>query len=115
MLTVEVAGGGFAGAQTAGAVNDLLREAIKFYPTLRKDMLRIVLVHAGDIILPELGESLGRYAQKQLGRRGVEIRLKTAVSGYDGKELKLNDGTKRIQMAEPSAQGGGGPPSDPCL
>ena len=67
-------------------------------------MLRIVLVHAGDIILPELGESLGRYAQKQLGRRGVEIRLKTAVAGYDGKELKLNDGTKRIQMAEPWAQ-----------
>jgi NADH dehydrogenase len=94
MLTVVVAGGGFAGAETAGAVNDLLREAIKFYPRLREDMLRIVLVHAGDIILPELSESLGRYAQKQLGRRGVEIRLKTAVTGYDGRELSLNDGAK---------------------
>jgi NADH dehydrogenase len=93
MLTVVVAGGGFAGAETAGAVNDLLRKAIRFYPTLRKDMLRIVLVHAGEVILPELSESLGRYAQKQLGRRGVEIRLNTAVAGYDGRELRLNDGT----------------------
>ena len=94
MLTVVVAGGGFAGAETAGAVNDLLREAIKFYPHLREDMLRIVLVHAGDVILPELSESLGRYAQNLLSRRGVEIRLKTAVTGYDGKNVTLNDGAK---------------------
>jgi NADH dehydrogenase len=94
MLTVVMAGGGFAGAETAGAVNDLLREAIRFYPTLREDMLRVVLVHAGEVILPELGESLGRYAQKQLGRRGVEVRLKTSVTSYDGKELTLSDGTR---------------------
>src|SRR5260370_31094792 len=93
MLTVVVAGGGFAGVETAGAVNDLLREAIRFYPNLREDMLRVVLAHAGDVILPELSSSLGRYAEKQLGRRGVEIRLKTAVTGYDGKEFTLNNGT----------------------
>jgi NADH dehydrogenase len=94
MLTVVVAGGGFAGTETVGAVNDLLREAIRFYPTLRREMLRVVLVEAGQAILPELGESLGGYAQKQLGRRGVEVRLKTAVTSYDGRELTLNDGTK---------------------
>ena len=94
MLTVVVAGGGFAGAETAGAVNDLLREAIHFYPNLREHMLRIVLVHPGEVILPELSESLGRYAEKQLKKRGVEIRLKTGVAGYDGKELTLSEGTK---------------------
>jgi NADH:quinone reductase (non-electrogenic) len=96
VLTVVVAGGGFAGVETAGAVNDLLREAIRFYPNLREDMLRVVLVHAGEVILPELSASLGRYAQKQLGRRGVDIRLKTAVTGYDGKELTLDDGTSIV-------------------
>lgn len=94
MLTVVVAGGGFAGAETAGAVNDLLRGAIKFYPNLREDMLRVVLAHAGDVILPELSESLGRYAQNCLSRRGVEIRLKTSVTGYDGKTLTLSDGAR---------------------
>ena len=53
-----------------------------------------MVVHPGEVILPELGESLGRYAEKQLGRRGVEIRLKTKVTGYDGKEVTLDDGTK---------------------
>ena len=94
MLTVVVAGGGFAGAETAGAVNDLLREAVRFYPNLKERMLRILLVHQGEVILPELSESLGRYAEKQLGRRGVEVLLKTGVAGYDGKELTLSDGTK---------------------
>ncbi|HEY6292248.1 MAG TPA: NAD(P)/FAD-dependent oxidoreductase [Terriglobia bacterium] len=93
-LTVVVAGGGFAGVETAGAVNDLRREAIKFYSNLDKKMLRLVLVHAGEEILPELTPSLGRYARDQLRRRGVEIRLKTSVTGYDGKEIALNDGTK---------------------
>jgi NADH:quinone reductase (non-electrogenic) len=93
-LTVVVAGGGFAGAETVGAVSDFLREGMKFYRHLKEDMLRVVLVHPGDVILPELGESLGRYAQKQLARRGVEIRLKTKVTRYDGQEVTLDDGTK---------------------
>uniref|UniRef100_Q01VY4 NADH:ubiquinone reductase (non-electrogenic) n=1 Tax=Solibacter usitatus (strain Ellin6076) TaxID=234267 RepID=Q01VY4_SOLUE len=41
MLTVVVAGGGFAGVETAGAVNDLLRAAVHFYPNVKEDMLRI--------------------------------------------------------------------------
>jgi NADH:ubiquinone reductase (H+-translocating) len=94
LVTVVVAGGGFAGAETVGAVNDLLREVSKFYPNVKKEMIRVVLVHAGKAILPELSESLGLYAQKQLVRRGVEVRLNTAVTGYDGKEISLNDGTK---------------------
>ncbi len=94
MLTVVVAGGGFAGAETAGAVNDFLREAVRFYPRLRENMLRIVLVHPGEVILPELSESLGRYAQTQLKRRGVDVRLRTGVTCYNGKELALTDGTK---------------------
>jgi len=94
MMTVVVAGGGFAGVETVGAVNDLLREALKLYNNLNEDMLRMVLVDAGQIILPELGESLGLYAEKQLSRRGVEIHLNTAVKSYDGKEVVLSDGTR---------------------
>jgi NADH dehydrogenase len=93
-LTVVVAGAGFAGVETAGAINDLLREAMKFYPNLKEGVSRVVVVHPGEVILPELSESLGRYAEKQLSRRGVEIRLKSKVTGYDGKEVVLDDGTK---------------------
>jgi NADH:ubiquinone reductase (H+-translocating) len=93
-LTAVVAGGGFAGAETIGAVNDFLREGMKFYPHLKEPMLRVVLVHPGEVILPELGENLGRYAQKKLAERGVEIRLKTKVTAYDGREVTLDDGDR---------------------
>ena len=93
-LTVVIAGAGFAGIETAGAVNDFLREAMKFYPNLKENMPRVLVADPGDHILPELGISLGRYAQERLARRGVEVRLKIKVAGYDGKEVALDDGTK---------------------
>jgi NADH dehydrogenase len=93
-LSVVVAGAGFAGVETVGAVNDLLREAMRFYPRLREEMLRVVLLDPGDHILPELGKSLGHYAQGRLAARGVEVRLGTRVAGYDGREVTLSDGSK---------------------
>lgn len=93
LLTVVIAGAGFAGAETAGAVNDLMREAIPFYPHLKEEMLRIVLVSSEDRILQELSPSLGRYAVKAMRRRGVEILLNSRATSYNGRELTLADGT----------------------
>src|ERR1043166_2844148 len=75
-LTAVVAGAGFAGIETAGAVNDFLREGMKFYPHLKDNMARVVVVDPGDHILPELGISLGRYAQERLGGGGGGVWLK---------------------------------------
>jgi NADH dehydrogenase len=55
LLNFVVAGGGFAGVETIAAMNDFLREAIRFFPHLREEMLRIILVSSGKGILPELG------------------------------------------------------------
>jgi NADH dehydrogenase len=89
LLTFVVAGGGFAGVETVAALNDFVREALPFYPNLCEDMLRILLVHSGAVILPELGESLGRYTQKVLARRGVEIRLNTRVKSMTENKVFL--------------------------
>ena len=94
LLTFVVAGGGFAGAETIAGVNDFLREALPFYPHLKEEMLRVVLVHPGEVILPELNEKLGRYAQEKLARRGVEMRLKTSVKEVSGREVILSDGER---------------------
>jgi NADH dehydrogenase len=91
LLTFVVAGGGFAGVETVAALNDFVRGALQFYPNLRERMLRVVLVHPGELILPELGESLGRYAQKVLAQRGVEIRLNTRVTSMTENEVCLKD------------------------
>ena len=92
LLTFVVAGGGFAGVETVAALNDFVREALPFYPNLSEDMLRVMLVHSGPAILPELGESLGRYAEKVLARRSVEIRLKNRVKSVTESEVFLADG-----------------------
>jgi NADH dehydrogenase len=87
-----VAGGGFAGVETIGAVNDVMRGGLRWYPNLREEELRIVLVHPQDVILPELGESLGRYTQKKLAERKVEIVTDTRVKSYDGSQVELDKG-----------------------
>jgi NADH:quinone reductase (non-electrogenic) len=92
LLTIVVAGGGFSGVETIASVNDFLRSAIRFYPNLREHMLRLVLVHPGAVILPELGEKLGRYAQEKLKMRGVEIRGNTKVASVTESGVKLTDG-----------------------
>jgi len=91
LLTFVVAGGGFAGVETVAALNDFVREALPFYPNLCEDMLRVMLVHSGSVILPELGESLGRYTQKVLARRGVEVRLSTRVKSMTENSVFLVD------------------------
>ena len=93
LLTVVVAGGGFAGVETIAAINDFLREALVCYPNLREKDLRLVLVHPGAVILPELGEKLGAYAQQKLAERKVEIRVETRVTGISERGVKLSDGT----------------------
>lgn len=93
LLTFVVAGGGFAGVETIASMNDFLRSAIKFYPHLSEEMLRVVLIHPGSVILPELGEKLGRYAQTKLGQRKIEIRVSTKVDGVFERGVKLSDGT----------------------
>jgi NADH dehydrogenase len=89
LLTFVVAGGGFAGVETVAALNDFVRDALPFYPNLSESMLRVVLVHSGPVILPELGESLGRHTQKVLARRGVEIQLNTRVKSMTENKVFL--------------------------
>jgi NADH:quinone reductase (non-electrogenic) len=93
LLTMVVAGAGFAGVETIAAVNDFLREALKSYRNLNEKMLRLVLIHPAALILPELGDKLGAYAQRKLAQRGVEIRVNTKVLSVAGSRIELSDGS----------------------
>jgi NADH:ubiquinone reductase (H+-translocating) len=93
LLTFVIAGGGFAGVETTGAVNDFLRESAAYYPSIRTAEIRVVLVHPGRFVLPELGEELGTYAERKLRERKVEILKGVHVAGYDGATVELSDGT----------------------
>ena len=93
LMTFVVAGGGFAGVETIAAINDFVHHALRFYPNLKNMDVRMVLVHPGSVILPELGEKLGAYAQKKLAARGVDIRVNTKVAGVSDDGVELSDGT----------------------
>jgi NADH dehydrogenase len=92
LTSFVVAGGGFAGVETVGAMNDFLRETVEYYPEIDASKLRVVLVHPDAVVLPELGERLGRYAQEKLQQRGVEVRLGTRVTGYEDEAVKVEPG-----------------------
>jgi len=91
MLTFVVVGSGFAGVETVGAINDLVRESLPHYRRLDPREVRVVLI-GGRSILPELGESLGVYAQQKLRDRHVEIKLGAKVIAYTGGAVRCSDG-----------------------
>lgn len=80
ILTFVVAGGGFAGVELAGALNDFARGILSDYPNLRAEELHIILVHARDRILPELSDSLADYALDRMKARGVSFKLNARLA-----------------------------------
>ena len=91
-LTLVVVGGGFAGVETIAGLNDFVREGLRFYRRLSPPRVRMVLIHAGSVILPELGEKLGRYAQQALTESGVEIITNAKVAECSESGVRLADG-----------------------
>ena len=92
LLTFVVVGAGFAGVETLGGINDFVREAICFYPNLKLELVRTILISSEEFILPELGSKLGAYAQRKLAARGVEIITSTRVTAVRDGMVELSDG-----------------------
>jgi NADH:quinone reductase (non-electrogenic) len=92
LLTFVIAGGGFAGVELAGALNDFAHGILADYPNLTREDLSVVLVHSRDRILPELSESLARYAQQRMEARGVTFRLNTRLTDANRGVVILGDG-----------------------
>jgi NADH dehydrogenase len=78
------------------------------------EQIRVVLLHAGAVILPELPESLGRFAQDLLMKRGVEIRFDTRLQGATADAALLAGGERiatrslvsTVPVGPQSARGG---------
>ena len=86
-LNFVVVGGGFAGIETAGELMDLLLDARKHYPTIHKEDLKVVVLEALGMILPGFNEKLADFAKDKMIERGIDIKLKTAVTSFDGNEV----------------------------
>jgi NADH dehydrogenase len=92
LLTFVFVGAGYAGVEALAELEDLIRAALKVYPTLRRSDLRWVLVEAGTQILPELPHDLAVYAQRRLNERGIEVCLGTQLESVEDGVIHLSDG-----------------------
>jgi NADH:quinone reductase (non-electrogenic) len=97
-LTFVFVGAGYAGVEALAELSDLVRDALRWYPSLREARQRWVLVDAAPKILPDIPPRLGDYAARELAHRGVEIRTSTTLQSIDAGEAVLSDG-ERIQTA----------------
>lgn len=92
LLTVVVAGGGFAGVEMAAAIAERLQARRgRLGPD---DRPRVVLVHSGDALLPEIRprfDRLADYATAQLADVGVEVRRDTRLARVTTFGARLDD------------------------
>jgi NADH dehydrogenase len=95
LLTVVVIGGGFSGVEVAGHIADLMRAIRRFYPELKNETPRVVLLQKGDGLLPELNhQSLSEFALQKLRENGIDVRLKTSAQRADSVAVHLISGER---------------------
>ena len=92
-LTFVIVGGGPTGVEYAGALVELLRMVLgRDYPDLAPSLARIVLAEGQDRLLEAFPDRLGRYAERTLRRRGVEVRTGALVEKATDQSALFSDG-----------------------
>lgn len=95
LMTFTVVGGGFAGVETIGEINHLIREsAARMYPNINPEKINMVLVSSKNGILPEVNKKLGNKAMKYLTKNGVQILTNTKAVDADEDYVLLDNGEK---------------------
>lgn len=98
LLTFVVIGGGPTGVEMAGAIAELARVALRHdFRHFDPREATIVLVEAGQRVLPAFPESLSKAARRSLQGLGVEIRLGTPVTQCDSEGVII--GNERLPAA----------------
>ena len=93
-LTFVFVGAGYAGVEALAELADLVRDALRYYPTLRTLRQHWVLVDAAPKILSEIPTRLGDYAARLLAKRGVDIRVSTTLESAERDAVTLSGGDR---------------------
>ncbi|WP_369247603.1 NAD(P)/FAD-dependent oxidoreductase [Streptomyces sp. R41] len=93
-LTFVFVGGGYAGVEALGELEDMARYAARYYHNVRPEDMKWILVEASDRILPEVGEEMGKYTITQLRRRNIDVRLETRLDSCADRIAVLSDGAR---------------------
>lgn len=93
-LSVVVVGGGATGVEMAGTLAEMRSQGLPVaYPEINPARVRVMLVEMGPVVLAPFKEDLQRYTLRQLQKRGVDVRVNTAISEVRPGEVVFKDGT----------------------
>ena len=93
-FTVVIVGGGPTGVEMAGQLAELKTETIpSVYPELNPARVHVVLVEMGQHLIAPFDDSLRKYALQELIKRGVDVRLNTAISEVEADRVDFKDGS----------------------
>src|SRR5262249_32572539 len=92
LLTFVMAGGGFSGVEGIAALEDRVREALRFYPHIRREEVRLILAPHGNRLLEEVDPRLGAYVVEKLSQRTIDVRLGVGVTAVTGHSATLTTG-----------------------
>ncbi|MER5930381.1 NAD(P)/FAD-dependent oxidoreductase [Streptomyces sp. NPDC002054] len=93
-LTFVFVGGGYAGVEALGELEDMARYAARYYHNIKPGDMKWILVEASDHILPEVGPELGKYTVSELRRRNIDVRLDTCLDSCENRVAVLSDGSR---------------------
>ena len=67
----------------------MLLDIRKYYPSIQKDDVKVIVLEAMGEILGGANKKLADFAKKELIKRGMDIRLKQTVTSFDGNEVMV--------------------------
>ncbi|MCX5284254.1 NAD(P)/FAD-dependent oxidoreductase [Streptomyces sp. NBC_00198] len=93
-LTFVFVGGGYAGVEALGELEDMARYTARYYHNIQPEDMKWILVEASNRILPEVGEEMGKYTVTELRRRNIDVRLETRLDSCADRVAVLDDGSR---------------------
>jgi len=91
---MTVIGGGATGVELAGSVADLRNIALATaYPEIDRDRVHVALIEQAPALLGPFHPALRDYTRRQLIKRGVDVRLGTAIREITPSQVVLADGS----------------------
>ena len=98
LVTFVIVGGGPTGVEMAGAIAELTRHSAEMdYRFVDRSCIRVLLIEAGDRLLPTFPPSLSRRAEAALEQLGVVVRSNSPVT--DVGPYGVTVGEERIEAA----------------
>ena len=91
LLTFVVVGAGFSGVETVAEVNELIHRALRYYPNIKHEEIKVYLIEYAPRILPTFPADLAEYATKRLKINGVEVMTGIGTKSATSTAIELSD------------------------